>query len=101
APSTWLHTLSLHDALPIYERRLGHVLRVCRVAEDGQRVAVDVLDVPLIHPLERAVARVVERRGCHASRRKTLPGGPWLRGAAPRSEERRVGKGGRARRAAE
>ena len=40
----------------VEERRLGDVLGVGRVAKHGQRVAVDVLGVGAVEPLERAVS---------------------------------------------
>jgi len=52
----------LHRAQRVQERRLGDVLRVLGVAEHRKRVAVDVADVPLVHPLELAVGRAGPRQ---------------------------------------
>src|SRR2546421_546163 len=48
----------------VEERRLRDVLRVGRVAEDGEDVLVDVANVPLVEAFEESVAGVVEEDGC-------------------------------------
>src|SRR5438046_1016713 len=54
-------------AVRVEERRLRHVLRVGLVAEDAERVAVDVGGVPLVQALEGAVqARLPRQERRHA-----------------------------------
>ena len=45
----------LHRAERVQERRLRHILGVLRVSQHRERVAVDVTDVALVHPLELTV----------------------------------------------
>jgi hypothetical protein len=43
---------ALEGAVRVHKRRLRHVLRVGRVVQERERVAVHVLDVPSVEELE-------------------------------------------------
>src|SRR3546814_14604120 len=90
---TYLHTLSLHDALPILAEQIG--LAVARQpGGKGRRTACDAIDRRVGEPGERHRARIdrLADAAPFVGHRSGERGRGQYERRAARSEERRVGK---------
>src|SRR5256884_8189920 len=90
--TTEIYTLSLHDALPIYTKRLLGVLAVvCRATEARDRKSPDfAFAYTLLSPMLECLRRELVTRATIDELNHTV-------GGLDRSEERRVGKECRSR----